>query len=81
MSVRLVKRSLPPQIYLLVDVSLPGLAILSSRQTDRRRTEMRKLDSSRAYVEELRAERGATVPHIAMFETQPRLEESPLCEI
>src|SRR5688500_5425438 len=35
--------SLPSQFYLSVDVSLPGLAILSSRQTDERRIEMGKL--------------------------------------
>src|ERR671916_937009 len=35
--------SLPSQFYLSVDVSLPGLAILSSRQTDERRIQMGKL--------------------------------------
>src|SRR5829696_3290748 len=35
--------SLPSQFYLSVDVSLPGLAILSSRQTHERRIEMGKL--------------------------------------
>src|ERR687897_1694205 len=35
--------SLPSQFYFSVDVSLPGLAILSSRQTDERRIEMGKL--------------------------------------
>src|SRR5918998_6663083 len=35
--------SLPSQFYLSVEVSLPGLTILSSRQTDERRIEMGKL--------------------------------------
>lgn len=41
--VREAREDLYPLICLLVDASLPGLAILSSRQTDGRRTELTKV--------------------------------------